>query len=494
VAQVAPLLALLFITPFLIHHLGLDRYGLWSLVTTMVIFGTGLDGGLGATLLRWFGVERHNPDRDFVTRLSGSAVGAIVGGGVLLSGIAALVARPIAAALNEPVALRPDAAMLVRVTPVLIALPLIASVFNAHLQAQGRFRAVAVRALFAEGSFLLAVFLLVPRHGLAGVIIAALVQQTVSIVLAFAAASRHLDSRRLGILSATEAVSLARFAWRVQVGSLANLVMLESDALVVAAFLPIRYVGIYGVGAAAAGALRSLPLFAVPAIYSHLVADYVPTDPLATVSEAAEYQQKWSAGITGYTFVACACSYAAVTAWVGHSFGLAGLIAASLALGNSVNLGTAVMSTVCRVLGRPGPEMRYGLLSAIANLLMTVPLALLFGVYGILAATVVAQIGGSIWFMRVFRREIDPSFPSYLSGLPLASALLAAVAGGAGATALSFVVPTGVGGLALCGCVGAAAVSAHAAWLVHHRGWVSADESRLPSRQPKIAARVGATQ
>src|ERR1041385_1540041 len=52
-AQAAPLLTNLVLTPYLIRHLGLDRFGVWSLMLVFLATLTVLDGGIGASLARF---------------------------------------------------------------------------------------------------------------------------------------------------------------------------------------------------------------------------------------------------------------------------------------------------------------------------------------------------------------------------------------------------------------------------------------------------------
>src|ERR687895_326374 len=56
-AQILPLLVQLALTPYLIRVLGLDGYGLWSLILVMIGTLSALDGGIGASLARFFAVH-----------------------------------------------------------------------------------------------------------------------------------------------------------------------------------------------------------------------------------------------------------------------------------------------------------------------------------------------------------------------------------------------------------------------------------------------------
>ena len=475
-AQVLPMLVLLGMTPYLLHALGANRFGLWSLIATVTSVGAGLDGGIAGTLLRWFGLERANPDRSTATRLTVTALAVLLSAGVTLTAIAWVVAPWLASHIHGPVRLHPDAVMLFTAAPTLVVLALCTSVFNAQLQAHGRFRAIAFRSVASQGIYLALVPTLVPRHGLAGLVVASMIAQGVALVAAAFAAGKHLSWRSVGFVDRESLRELGGFAARVQLGTLAGLITLESDTLIVAAFLPVREVGVYAVGVAVATALRALPIFALPALYSELVARFDQGRQNVTLERGRAYHAQWMALLAGYGCIACACAYAAVRAWLGSDYATAGVIAAALALGNFVNLGTGVMSTVSRVLGRPGIETKYGLLSAAINIVLVVPFAWAFGIYGVLAATVTAQIAGSLWFARIFRRQIDPAFRFIAPELPIVPALLAAAGAAAATTAVAFHLPHGFLALTCCAALGAVTLCSYAAWVGRGK-WPAAFEA-----------------
>src|SRR5262249_14970454 len=56
-AQLSPILASVIVTPVLIHRLGSDRFGIWSFVLIVLSTLTSLDGGISASLARFFAIH-----------------------------------------------------------------------------------------------------------------------------------------------------------------------------------------------------------------------------------------------------------------------------------------------------------------------------------------------------------------------------------------------------------------------------------------------------
>jgi O-antigen/teichoic acid export membrane protein len=99
-------------------------------------------------------------------------------------------------------------------------------------------------------------------------------------------------------------------------------------------------------------------------------------------------------------------------AWLGDQPGLdtAAGVLRLLALGYLANLLAGPAMSVALGMGRADLAMRAGLVSAAANILLTVLLVYPWGVYGVAAATSLGMLISTAWFARVMAREfgLDP--------------------------------------------------------------------------------------
>ena len=68
-AQVAPIVVSLALTPLLISRLGVDRFGIWSLALIALNTLASLDGGISASLARFFAIHAARGDRADAGRL-----------------------------------------------------------------------------------------------------------------------------------------------------------------------------------------------------------------------------------------------------------------------------------------------------------------------------------------------------------------------------------------------------------------------------------------
>jgi O-antigen/teichoic acid export membrane protein len=74
--------------------------------------------------------------------------------------------------------------------------------------------------------------------------------------------------------------------------------------------------------------------------------------------------------------------------------------------GYVVHVGLTGMRTCyVRAVGRPGLETRYSFVWMLGNLVLTIPLALVAGVIGVVAATALTGIAASLYFVALCRRS-----------------------------------------------------------------------------------------
>ncbi|MEV0219659.1 oligosaccharide flippase family protein [Streptomyces sp. NPDC050704] len=409
-AQAAPLLTNLALTPYLISRLGLDRFGVWSLILVFLATLTVLDGGVGASLARFHAYHGAHGDRDGTGRLVIGSLGLFVALGALVSGLCLLLAPVLTSAVGVPPRLRQEAEQLLMALGPLLTVALAANSAVALLQANGRFRALAGVSGASCLAYGVAVIALI-GHGsdLPLLAVLAIGRYLLVTVGGLCVGARHIRLRRPLLPGRVERRDFVRYATRMQLSGFTVFLNGEIDALVIAALLPVRYVGIYAAGYQAAAALRSLPLYAFPPMLTRMTHVYAVHGLAGAVREFHVLQSRWLPTVLTYGVVTTASVGLAVQVWLGPGLALSGAVAAVLLAGYSVQVAfTGVRTCFVRAIGRPGYETRYSWCATVVNLALTVPLTLLFGVVGVVLATTVGLLAGSWYFVVLCRRLTGP--------------------------------------------------------------------------------------
>lgn len=405
-AQAAPLLTNLALTPYIIRHLGLDRFGVWSLILVFLATLTVLDGGVGASLARFHAYHGAHGDREGTGRLVTGSLAVFVALGVLVTGLCLLLAPTITSAVNVPHRLEGEAEQLLLVLGPLLTLALASNSAIALLQANARFRTLAGVSGGSCLAYAIAVIVLI-KEGRDLPLLALLTagRYLLMTVGGLCAGARHIRIRRPLLPPRAERRDFGGYAARMQLSGFTVFLNGEIDALVIAALLPVRYVGIYAVGYQAATALRSLPLYAFPPILTRMTHVYALRGLAGAVREFHVLQSRWLPAVLTYGVVTTVAVGLAVQVWLGTGLALGGAVAAVLLAGYSVQVAlTGVRTCFVRAIGRPGYETRYSWCATAVNLVLTVPLTLMFGVVGVVLATAVGIMAGSLYFVLLCRR------------------------------------------------------------------------------------------
>ncbi|MDQ0597444.1 O-antigen/teichoic acid export membrane protein [Streptomyces canus] len=405
-AQVAPLLTNLVLTPYLIRHLGLDRFGVWSLVLVFLATLTVLDGGVGASLARFYAYHAARGDREGTGRLVSGALVLFVALGAAVTGLCLLVTPAITAAAGVPPRLQGEAGQLLLALGALLTLALASNSSVALLQANGRFRALAGVSGGSCLAYVAAVIVLIDRGAdLPLLAVLAAGRYLLVTVGGLCVGARHIRIRRPLLPPRSERRDFWSYAVRMQLSGFTVFLNGEIDALVVVALLPVRYVGIYAAGYQVANALRSLPLYAFPPMLTRMTHVYAARGLPGAVREFHLLQPRWLPAVLTYGVVTTAAVGLTVQIWLGPGLGLSGAVAAILMAGYSVQVAfTGTRTCFVRAIGRPGYETRYSWCSTVVNLVLTVPLTLVFGVVGVVLATSVGLMAGSTYFVVLCRR------------------------------------------------------------------------------------------
>lgn len=426
-AQLAPLVVTIVLTPVIIDDFGIDRYGLFILVNTVTTVLGLADGGMGAAALRYFSIYAGERDDVRSTRLLGTALLLVLGLATTVLAAVFWAVPAVLGLLDMPAELLDEGTFLLRTLIVTTAMAQMRNLFAALLHAHGRFALTSITLTIGHAIYLVGAVLTVSHDwGLYGIAVTMVVQQAVATLLIVPAALRHTDRRGLGVLDRAELRTFIRFALHSQWSTLMMLLTLQTDALLVGAFLPVGQVAYYGAGAQFAYQLRTVPFNASIPMQSSL--------GHAVGVEGAEHaeatferlQRLWVIGTTGWGAVAIASAWFAVTAWLGDEFAISGVVAVMMLVAYQLTLWAEVLNLWTRTLGRPEINARSATVGAVANIVLTLALIFPFGIIGTVVATMLSQVLAVLALLRMARRSLPGGVRSFWRDVPVLPALAAA--------------------------------------------------------------------
>lgn len=439
------------LTPFLLLHLGVSRYGMFALLSSLRGLLSNLDGGLGPTAARYFSVFASSRDRRATSSLliTMLVMLALVVG--TLAGLVAIFAPNITVFFHASTALHREAIWLLRAFMPLLLVAALRGVFQRTISAQHRWAYLNVSGTVSTAVYVVLALLFVGQgHGLVGLFWANVGQEAVLVLTAVAGCRGLARLRECRLLPWAEIRDIVHYSSRVQVAAVASSFSFEIDSLVVGLIFPVRYVAFYSIGANFSSQLVSLPTNAVPPIAVTLSRTYGRSDFMATLREFVDIQRVWVRAVAAFPLIGVASVYFAIMRWLGPDERLAGAVACILLVGQTMNLLSQVMVEFGKSIKRPGLESRYLGVGMVINIAFTVPLALTIGMLGVPIGTALGVIASNLYFLHIARREIDPKLRSFFADIPKLAVTLAVITTGCLELPAYMVAPRGAGGLVIC--------------------------------------------
>lgn len=408
VNSLGPQLIALATVPILLNYLGVKGYGVWALAYTVMMFAVNLDGGISSSAQRFYAQYLARNETKLAAKFTTTVLTFVVFVTALLYALGPAISRAVLAFANMPAELQPDAIVLLTNIGLLIGLLLCSNILVGYLRAANRFLAIAVSTMVAQLGYVIAIVGIAEHLTVARMLTITLIQLGLMNALLAINCASHLAQLRFRFLTWIDVKNLYSYAWRAQIMNASALVILQTDSLFVAAFLPIEQLGYLAIANQAASGIRSLPTFALSPLLSRVTEVFGQKGFGSATRFASSSNRTWVTLISTYSVITLATIGFAVRAWAGN-YPEAEAAAVILTLGNACNLLTGVATVYCRSIGRPGIEARYGLVLVIGNLALSGPSTYYGGLRGAVWSTAAVQLIGIIYFHRVLERFV-PSF------------------------------------------------------------------------------------
>lgn len=437
------------LTPVILHAIGVEAFGLWVLVGSIVAYGSLLNLGIGGALTKYIAQHR--------ARNEGAAARATIGAAlrlyVLMGLLVAAIGVALAPLLPRLIAVPPELELVAQLTTALMAVGLgtgiASSAAPAVLRGLQRYDvagAIAiVTSLLAAASTLLALAL---GWGLVGIVALGVPMPLVSQLLAAAAVRRLAPelSPAVGLLpvppiggrpgAATPATESAAsvptgltrrilgFSWPLLLLDVAGMLQSKTDEIVVGVMLSLGAVTPYSLGRRLSAIPRTLAeQFAILLL------------PLASELDALDDRERlrrlYLGGVRLSLAIAmpltgCLALLAVpiLNAWVGPGFEGSAPIVVILVVATAVDLSMWPAGFVLQGIDRHHWLAPISLASGLANLALSLALVRPFGIVGVAVGTLIPTTIEAVVLLTPFTLRTLAIGPLRFVGDALAPALL----------------------------------------------------------------------
>lgn len=418
------------LTPFIVHALGLQQYGLWAVVGSLAGYLGLLDFGLGGAFVKFISEYVEKDRRDAARQVICFGMVFYAAFGLVLAVPVYIFSPEIVHVFKMPASEFANAVHLFRVLFVLLIASMVLGLPGAAVVAMQRMD-LASRNNFTGYLIYAAATVLFVRlgWGVWGVVAGQAVQTFVTASLQYLTARRlfgpiwHNPTR----FERAIVVRMFSFGGWTQLNSLLTILSLDVGRFISASIVSVASVSYYELGSKLAFFSRSMPAYLLSAIM-----------PAAAAAEArrdvAALERMYRRGTLYLMFATLAIGGGLVGAsaplmhvWMGQDYPFVTTVILWLTIGYCVNGLTAVGATILRAAGTPKYETYLTGVSAVVNLGSTLVLAPRFGIVGVAMGTAIGWIAGTIYFQVTYQR-LRPSPWWSTIGSPVLRLWLAAIA------------------------------------------------------------------
>lgn len=475
------------LAPFMLARLGLDNFGLWAVTGALATYAGLADLGVARALIRFVALwdTEGKPERI----REGFALGLLVvtGLGILAVTLALALAPVVAKAVGV------TRAGEMRTLLLASALILTADSYGQVLAAvpQGLRHMVPANVAGIVGTVLNGVFsagALVLSSDLEVYAWANAIAAGLAVVPAFVALVKVWGLPRLARPSRTVIREVGAYGVRNQVLWIANLVNFQTDKVVIATLVGLRAAGAYEIAARVVAALRGVAILSVSAMIPTFTATLAQAGRSVLLETYVRYTRRSVALSVPVFVLGCVTAPFLLRAWLGDVPAQSEAILIFASLANLVELTTGTASSLALADGKAMLVSGNAVLGAVANIALTVALAPLFGLWGVLTGTFVAlSLATAVFFVRFHRRyDISAGALARSALPPLGMAIILAVPFALGEAVAGGAHDRTTAGVAL---VGVAALYGGAYWVAASRAGFLPGRLMVPGHRRAHAVR-----
>jgi O-antigen/teichoic acid export membrane protein len=423
----------IIIIPYIIGHIGVERFGVWSIVGVVTGYFGLLDFGIGTSFMKYVAEFHARKEYSRINRLLSTGFVFYFTLAAAVISLAAFFIDPLFSFLKIPAGLLGETKFVFFIAIIIFSAANAFSPFAAILTGLQRMDISNLIGLFSSILGIAGtVFVIENGWGLRGLIINNAVILCVSSIITVIYACKIFPELRFNPFALDKPLlgDLFNFGYKLQISRLANLVSFQTDKILVTYFLGIGSVTFYQLGSAVTQQVRQLVLLSVSA-FVPAVSEMEVKDGKKGLREFYLIGSKYLVMISiPLTFFLMADASLIIRAWMGWGYDLAIKVILILAPGYCATTISGVASSIAVGVARTDLDMKFGVFMAVLNLILSIALVIKIGFIGIAVGSSVSMVLATVYYFKLFHRYLGSPLQEFIRLLykPVAGSLIACAA------------------------------------------------------------------
>ncbi len=395
----------LFLTYYIIKKIGIEKYGIYALITAAGGYFSLLDLGVGTSFVKYISEYKALNQNEKINKIIGCGISFYFLFGVLIFSLFFFGGEHIIDFLKLPDNFKKEAFLILMIYGSILSFSGLFSPFQAIIPAIERFDLVSsLSILFSILNLFGSIFFLDRGFGLYGLMLNSLLIVILSGLIYLYISFKLLPYLKIRIFYFDREIFYLIFSYggKLQITRLSSIIASHLEKIIITRLVGLSYVGFYQIGNSLCEQTRNIPTLIVGAlfpVFSRLKAVEKHTE----LSEIYFRSVKYLAFITVLLlgFVSASPSLI-IKFWLGSNYPESVRIVTIMGWGYMFNtVFGAVSGAVSQGIGRPDLQMKGAVLNMILNIFLSFFFIYLFGFSGAAVGTAIPMTVAVLYFMNM---------------------------------------------------------------------------------------------
>ncbi len=413
IGRIWSIVVTLLLTPYIIKHIGVERFGVWALVGVITGYFGLLDFGFNLSFIKYIA--------EFYAKKEYYKINEVINNGfifyfiftILIFVILLFILNPILRIFKIPPFLINETFLVVLIGIAIFGLsnalsPFLAVQIGLQRMDINNIIAIAVSIPNILGT----VYFLEKGYGLIGLMVNNFIIFVILNIANFVVARKLLPGLVFNpfAFSGSMFKRLFKFGSRVQITKFSGVVASQTDKLLIAYFISIAVVTFYQLGAnvvSFAVSIVSLLTSALMPAFSEIEASGKREKLIESYTHCTKYLTFFTAPLFVFIIISAA---EIMNVWMGAYYERSSLIIQILSAAFLINTIAQVAVAVCYAIDKPQIMVKGSLITIFSNVFLSIILVKIFGFLGAAWGTLLAVNLGTIYFLRELHRDLEVSF------------------------------------------------------------------------------------
>ena len=411
VARAWSLILGLIATPYIISKVGVNGFGVWALMESIIAYFRLSDMGVGASFTKHIAEYHAKKEYNNLSRVVSAGLLFYLILCVFIFSLSLILKDWILARFDFSIVSMGDVSFIYLSLVTVMCIRMLGSPFLSVLSGLLRYDILNKTIMFSQAINFAGIYLfLYFGCGLKGLAVNAIIYGMISVTLAVSLAFFSLPQLKISINNNIKETffGLLKYGFTIQIIALSEVINEQIDKIFLGIFRSIYFVGMYEIGAKIANVANSLA-----AVVLNIL---VPvTSQLNAVGQKEEIRKLYIRGtrlialvIAPITTIVVFHAEPLVKLWMGkEGFEPAATAARFLIAGFSIYLIGGVGRLMSRGIGIPKYEMQSGILYSIINAILSYFMIRQWGLHGAVISSLISLIIGSMFFVVKFNKQLN---------------------------------------------------------------------------------------